>query len=405
MEKSTGNTAKDAAEREIARRLEAEKERWQARKIEALGKLAGGMAHDFNNFLAVIMLHVDMLNLQLEADSPHRRRVSEIKEVSNNAAATVRQLMAFGRKLPMNLSPTALNQVIENFSKIPRANLAENIEIEINLEPDLGVCFVDPNQITQVLQNLAAHASDAMPNGGMLKIETANILLSRNDAHEAQFGGSYVQIIVSDNSVGLETETLEHIFEPFFSTGEARKGAGLRLASVYGIVKQLNGFIWATSKANRGTTFKIQFPRIDPAAETVAAKLESSERTAARGETVLLVEDDRAVRLITGEILKFSGYRVFEARNGMEALEFAQSYNEPIHLLLTDVSMPLMNGREVAEKVANLHPEIVVLFMSGDIGDAIAAQKDTKENNYIGKPFSPALLTAKVGEILNRITS
>lgn len=390
-------------------RLKAEETRWQEQKINALGKLAGGIAHDFNNLLAVVMLHVDMLNLQLEADSPHRHRITEIKEVSDNAAALVRQLMAFGRKLPMKPSPTALNEVVANFLRNSGHNF-ENVSIETNLDENLGLCIVDAAQTAQVLQNLVAHAAEQMPDGGTVKIETANVALDDSETPIMQSGGAYIQISVSDESTGLDEESQKHIFEPFYSTQRNSKGTGLRLASVYGIVKQMGGFIWVSSEENRGTTFKVQFPRIDepvketsPEPEIIEQSLEIEET--AGNKTILLVEDERAVRMITSEILRMSGYEVFEASNGMEALEFAQSYIKPINLLLTDVSMPLMNGREVAEKITNLHPEAIVLFMSGNITDALDSPSDTtdaKEIHFIGKPFSPDGLMDKVEEILEK---
>jgi two-component system cell cycle sensor histidine kinase/response regulator CckA len=382
--------------------LESEKKRLQMQKIEALGRLAGGIAHDFNNFLAVILLHIDMFNLQLSADSPLRHRVNEIKAVTNNAAGIVRQLLAFGRKQPMNPSPVALNQVIQEFSKNLNSLVGEDIKVKLTLEPDLGICFVDQNQIMQVLVNLAVNARDAMPNGGILEIETANIVLDKNTTnHKAQSGGSYIQITVADNGGGMDSKTRDHIFEPFFSTKESDKGAGLGLAMVYGIVKQSNGFIWVESEINQGTIFRIQFSRIDQP-EVIAPKPKADESMPRGNETILLVEDEEAVRWIAAEILKMSGYEVFETSNGMEALEIAQSYNKPIHLLLTDFSMPNMNGKEVAGKIKILHPEMSVLFMSGgNIGDIISEQDSSDEKVYfIGKPFSPSSLTLKVREVL-----
>ncbi len=379
--------------------LESERQHLEWQKIEALGRLAGGVAHDFNNFLAVILLHIDMLNLQLPPDSPLRHRVDEIKTVSDNAAAIVRQLLTFGRKQPMNPSPVALNQTVNGISKILTALVGENIKIEFNLEPDLGVCFVDQNQIGQVLMNLAVNAKDAMAEGGTLKIGTANIVLDKNANHKSQPGGSYIQITVSDDGNGMNPETLAHIFEPFFSTKESDKGAGLGLATVYGIVKQSGGFIWVESEINRGTTFKIQFLRIDEPVKT-AAKPKPVALPPTVNKIVLLVEDEAAVRRITAEFLKLAGCEVLEAASGIEALKIAQSYGKPIHLLLTDYSMPQMNGREVAGKIKTIHPETAVLLMSGNIEEISSEDNNSEEKmNFIGKPFSPLELTIKIEEI------
>jgi two-component system cell cycle sensor histidine kinase/response regulator CckA len=383
--------------------LDDEERRWQTQKIEALGRLAGGIAHDFNNFLAVILLHIDMLNLQLPAESPFRHRVNEIKAVSNNAAAVVRQLLAFGRKQPLNPSPIVLNNPIKEFSKILRSLIGENIKVEMNLDPDLGVCFVDQNQVAQVLANLALNAKDAMLNGGTLKIETSNVVLDRAETHKSQSGGSYVQIIIADDGAGMDSNTKEHIFEPFFSTKESDKGAGLGLATVYGFIKQSNGFIWVESKINDGTSFKIQFPRIDQPIQTAERKPEIVQPLPEGNTTILLVDDEEMVRKLTAEVLRMSGFEVFEAASGMEALEIAQTSNKPFALLLTDFSMPIMNGQQVAEKITAMHPQTSVLFMSGDIEGVISRQNFSEDEfHFIGKPFSPFDLAVKVSEILEK---
>lgn len=380
--------------------LESEERRWQMQKIEALGKLAGGVAHDFNNLLAVVLLHVDMLNLQLSPESPLRHRVIEIKSATNKAAEIVRQLMAFGRKQPMKPQPIILNDVISGFHNILSSFVGEEIRIELELEPNLGVCFADQKQIIQILTNLAVNAKDAMPQGGILKIKTSNIILDKNDTHKAQSGGSYIQLSIADNGVGMDTETINHVFEPFFSTKESDKGAGLGLAMVYGIVKQSGGYIWAESKINEGTIFKIQFSRIDQQTEFLP-KAEIEEPATQGNQTILLVEDEEMVRRIAAEVLQMSGYEVLEASSGMEALAIAQTSNRQIHLLLTDFYMPQMNGKEVADKLENLYPEISVLFMSGDVEDVISNDETSqKEINFIGKPFSPTDLILKIEKIL-----
>ncbi len=241
---------------------------WQNHKYDALGKLAGGVAHDFNNFLAVIMLQTDMLGLQLPADSPHHHRVNEIKAVVNNAVEIVRQLLAFGRKQPMNSDLVNLNRVVTEFSKKLPALIGENIETKIDLNPQLGVCFIDCKQMENVLLNLIRNAVEAMPDGGIIEIKTTNIILDESTVHhKAQPTGSYVQISIADNGEGMNAEVLEHLFEPFFSTKKSDMSAGLGLATVYGIVKQSRGFIWVESEISRGTTFIVQFPNVEQPVE------------------------------------------------------------------------------------------------------------------------------------------
>lgn len=372
----------------------------ESSKIEAIGRLAGGIAHDFNNFLAVIMLHVDMLQLQLPADSPLLYRVNEIKTVTSNAAGMVRQLLAFSRKQTLQPHPVVLNQIVKEFSKILRSLVGEHIEMQFHLDADLGVAFVDQNQVTQVLMNLAVNARDALPNGGTIKIETSNISLKEtDDRHKAQPAGSYVQLEFTDNGTGMDEQTRVRIFEPFFTTKEAGKGTGLGLATVYGIVKQSNGFIWVDSEIGKGTKFRIHFPRVD---QSPAVVKKENIMTIPRGkETILLVEDEEQVRRAAVEVLNGLGYQVFEAGNGNQAIQLAQIYTQPIHLLLSDVVMPRMNGKELAEKMKVLHPETKVLFMSGYTDDIIAHHGVLEENiSFIGKPFSPSMLAVKIREVL-----
>lgn len=377
-----------------------EERRWQTQKIEALERLAGGIAHDFNNLLAVILLQTEMMNLQLAPSHPAIRRVEEIKAVANDAAGIIRQLLAFGRKQPMSPVPVVLNQVIEKFGRDLSSHLGKQIRPVLILDPYLGICLVDPNQIAQALLFLSVNAKDAMPNGGILTIETANIVVDQNISHKSQPGGRYVQITVSDNGVGMDARTEDHIFEPFFSTKESDKGAGLSLAAVYGIVKQLGGFIWVESQIGLGTRFKIQFPRIDePVVDVLPVK--TGELTARGNETILLVDDDRSVRRIAAEILRVSGYEVLEATSGMEALEIAQGYPGPIDLLLTDYSMPQMNGGVTADGVRKLHPETVVIFMSGSTGHLLPNADESDESiKFLAKPFSSSSLTLKIREVL-----
>ncbi len=372
----------------------------QAQKIEPLGRLAGGIAHDFNNFLAVILLQVDMLNLQLPGDSPLRHRVNEIKSVTNHAAEMVRQLLAFSRKQTLQPHPVVLNGVVTEFIKILRPLIGADVEVELHLDPDLGVCFVDPNQMTQVLMNLAVNAKDAMENGGKLRIETVNITVDNKSVrHKAQPKGKYIQLTVTDNGKGIDESIQKHIFEPFFTTKETNIGTGLGLATVYGIVKQSDGFIWVDSAINKGTSVKIQFPRISQPVKTKASENVSEIPTG--NETILIVEDEEQIRRVAVEVLSVLGYQIFEAKDGNQAIQLAELYKAPIDLLLTDVIMPKMNGRDLAEKIKTLHPETSILFMSGYTDDIISRSDVLKDAvNFISKPFSPSTLALKIREVL-----
>ena len=385
---------------------ESENQLRQSQKVEALGRLAGGIAHDFNNFLSVIMLHVDMLNLQLAADSPLRYRIGEIKTVTDSAAGMVKQLLAYGRKQTMQPQPAALNAVIEEFAEIMKPLIGENIEVELSLAEDLGVCFVDTHQITQILMNLAVNSRDAMPKGGTIRFETFNTeVTEQTQIHKAQPFGPYVQMNVTDDGIGMDAATQAHIFEPFFTSKDAGKGTGLGLSTVYGIVKQSNGFIWVDSSPGEGASFKVFFPRIAaPAAEVKEADLSGPaiEDMPGGNETILLVEDEEQIRRVAVEVLTLLGYKVLEASNGVQALQLAELVKEPIHMLLTDVVMPKMNGQDVADKLKNSHAESSVLFMSGYTNDIIATEGILeKDTNFLGKPFTPRTLALKVREVLD----
>lgn len=382
--------------------LEPDEQLRRSQKVEAIGRLAGGVAHDFNNFLAVIMLHVDMLSLQLPAGSPLRFRIDEIKSVTNNAAGMVRQLLAFGRKQTMSPQPLVLNNVAHEFMNILRPLIGEDIEVEMELDGKLGVCFVDPDQVTQVLMNLAVNARDAMPKGGTLKITTSNVSInSLNSRLKSQPTGDYIQLSVSDNGSGMDSKTRKRIFEPFFTT-KGNKGTGLGLATVYGIVKQSNGFIWVDSERKVGTTFEVQFPRIDQPAKTLLNE-EAAPGLKTGTETILLVEDEDSLRRAALEALTVLGYEVFDSGDGERAIELAKVLKKPIHLLLTDVVMPKMNGRDLAKKIKKLHPETAVLFMSGYNDDIISNHGILEENvQFLSKPFSPLTLADKVRSVLEK---
>jgi len=378
----------------------AEAQLRQSQKIEPIGRLAGGIAHDFNNFLAVIMLQVDMINRALPENDPIRLRVNDIKSVTDNAAIMVKQLLAFGRKQTLQPHPVVLNDVVEEFIKIIRTLIGEDIEITLKLDQALGVCFVDPNQITQILMNLAVNARDAMQKGGTLTIETSNLNIDENTfKHKAQPKGSYIQLSVRDDGIGMNNKTKKHIFEPFFTTKEAGKGTGLGLATVYGIVKQSKGFIWVDSKVGEGTTFTLDFPRTDKAAKVV--KPERVKTIPQGTETILLVEDEEQIRKTSMEVLETLGYKIIDAKDGEEAMRVAESYKGDINLLLTDVVMPKMNGKDLAKKIKSIHPELSILFMSGYTDDIMSRHGVLEEDvHFLGKPFTPMTLAVKVREAL-----
>lgn len=391
--------ANDLSDRKNAERktLASEKQRWKMQKTESLEKLAGGIAHDFNNFLAVILLQTDMINLQLPDDSQLLNRVNEIKAVANDAASIVRQLLAFGRRQAMNPAPAVLNKLIEAAGRDLKALLGENIEMALELDPALGVTFIDQHQIAQAVMYLIMNARDAMPNGGRLTIRTSNIDKGGRLIHKTQANGSYVQIEVVDTGIGLDPKMEEHIFEPFYSTKGRDKSAGLSLATVYGIVKQSGGYIWVDSVPNKGSSFRIQFPRIDEA--RVGDRDAKPTRAKSKLETILLVDDEISVRKVAAEGLRQSGYRVLEAANAADALEIARTFPDPIDLILADLMMPGIGGAEAAKRIKQFQANARVLFISGDPGNRIDEGLDGTE--FLSKPFTLANLTSKVVEILS----
>jgi signal transduction histidine kinase len=395
--------ANQELEREVTERKLAEEQLRQAQKMEAVGKLAGGVAHDFNNLLTVINGHTDLSLRRMKQDDPLYRKLEAIKEAGGRAASLTRQLLAFSRKQVLQPKVLDLNKVIFETNKILQRLIGEDIDLLIGLAPDLGKVKADPSQIEQVLMNLAVNARDAMPKGGKLTIETDNVYLNEHYAgrHLSVRPGAYIMLAVSDTGCGMDAQTQERAFEPFFTTKEVGKGTGLGLATVYGIVKQSGGNIWVYSEMGRGTTFKIYLPCVDKPAEEHQANLEETNLQMGV-ETVLLVEDEELVRKMTGEILQESGYQVLEAKDGLEALSIARQHDGPIHLMLSDVVMPQMGGRELAEHLISLRSETKVLYMSGYTDDAIVHHGVLdKGMSFIEKPFTPWDLTSKVREVLN----
>ncbi len=373
----------------------------QSQKMEAVGRLAGGIAHDFNNLLTVITGRGDLLLRRLPSEDPVRRDLELIKKTAERAAVLTRQLLAFSRKQMLQPKVLDLNAIVAGVAQMLQRLIGEHIDLVTALAPDLGLVKADPAQIEQIIVNLAVNARDAMPEGGRLTLETANVEL--DDAFVAANPGSstglYTVLAVSDTGEGMTPEVLAHIFEPFFTTKEVGKGTGLGLATVYGIVKQHDGYITARSAPGAGTTLRVYLRRIEERVEAAEPGLTPAGRAAAA--TVLLVEDEQDLRLLATEILDGAGYAVLVAAGPSEALERAQLHRGPIHLLLTDVVMPGMSGRDLAERLVPLHPETKVLYMSGYTADAIVRHGVLNPGtNLLQKPFTPDALTGKVREVL-----
>ena len=398
-------TMRDITERKRAEKAlrESEEQLRQSQKLESVGQLAGGIAHDFNNLLVVINGYSDLMLRGVDQNHPLRSKIEAIKQAGGRAANLTRQLLAFSRKQILQPVVLDLNIVVTNIGKMLQRFIGEDIELSHSLKPALGRITADPGQLEQVIINLAVNARDAMPQGGRLSIETANIELSKEYAcHQVVIPpGRYVRLTVSDTGVGMDKQTQEKIFEPFFTTKEVGRGTGLGLSTVYGIVKQSGGFICVHSEQGKGTTFNIYLPRTGEEAGVFEAKPTEAELT--RGtETVLLVEDEAAVRLMTKEILEMAGYTVLDTANGSEALALCEQHEEHISLLLTDVVMPVMDGRELAERLNRLRPKMKVLYMSGYTDDAIVRHGVLNKGvAFLEKPFMPDTLARKVREVLD----
>jgi len=392
--------------RDVTEQRRLQQQLVQSQKMEAVGRLAGGIAHDFNNLLTVITSYSDLLLQDLGGEDPKREDVEQVRKAAEGAAALTRQLLAFSRQQVLAPRVVSLSVVVQGVEKMLRRVIGEDVDLVTALDLNVGSVKADVGQLEQVLMNLAVNARDAMPTGGKLTIETANVEHDPDYAREREAAllRRFVMLAVSDTGIGMDEATKARIFEPFFTTKEPGKGTGLGLATVYGIVQQSGGFIWVYSEPGHGTTFKIYLPQVE-------APLEGRAVGAAPGdlprgtETILLVEDAAAVRAVTRQVLERQGYTVLEAAHGAAALQTAAGHPGPIHLLLTDVVMPVLSGRQLADQLARLRPDAKVLYASGYTDDAVVRHGVLEAGiSYLQKPFTADSLARKVREVLDRPT-
>ena len=374
----------------------------QAQKMEAVGRLAGGVAHDFNNLLMVIGGYTEVLLEQLDSGSPLHQKALAVQQAADRATTLTRQLLAFSRKQLLELKVVDVNTIVSDMERLLRPLIGENIELTTRLTAGLGRTRADAGQLEQVIMNLVVNAKDAMPDGGKILIQTANVTLDGSLRREHTFihPGSYVMLSVTDTGFGMDKETQSRIFEPFFTTKEKGKGTGLGLSTVYGIVKQSGGYIFAQSEMGRGTTFTIYLPQVDDGSDSAGPPHVARVETGG-SETVLLVEDEESVRQLVRETLEAKGYTVMEAENGEVGLRIAEEHRGPIHMVITDVVMPGMSGRELAKRLTQLRPHTKVLYLSGYTEDAIVHQGVLDSGTaFLQKPFTLQTLSRKVREVM-----
>jgi signal transduction histidine kinase len=389
--------------RDLTRQRKLEDQLVQAQKMEAVGQLAGGVAHDFNNLLTVIMSYSSMLLADMGANDAVRSDIQEISDAAGRAAALTRQLLAFSRKQVLQMRAVNINAVVTDVERMLRRLIGEDILLTTHLDPDLALINADPGQLEQVLINLAVNARDAMPGGGDLTITTDNVELSdeHGDRHLGAASGNYVMLAVTDTGSGMTKDVQQRLFEPFYTTKGPGKGTGLGLATVHGIVKQSGGDVYVYSELGHGTTFKVYFPRLTKT-EPVTVTQEHRAITPSGSETVLLAEDDEAIRTLGARVLGALGYNVLVARTGGEALRIVAEHKGQIDLIATDVVMPEMNGSQLVEKVLEARPGIRVLFMSGYTDDEVMRRGVIDgQTAFLQKPFTPDLLAHKVREVLD----
>jgi len=396
---STDITARKLAEQELT---QTQEQLVQSQKMDAIGRLAGGLAHDFNNILGVILGYGEQALQTLEQDAVERRYVHRMVDAGNRAARLMQQLLAFSRKQVLQPRVISLNDVVGDMQQLLERLSGEDIEIRMKLDPDLGAVKADPAQMERVIMNLAVNAREAMPTGGKLMIETSNTVLDASyvNRHVPVVPGKYVMLAVSDTGIGMDSKTQSKIFDPFFTTKGSEKGTGLGLSTVHGIVNQSGGYIWVYSEPANGTTFKIYLPIVDAPTEEVVEPVVSAQRPPG-SETILVVEDDKILREFICEVLSASGYTVHAASNGAEALQILDRNDQPIHMLLTDVVMPGMSGRALTAHSAVAQRGMKVLYMSGYTENAIVHHGVLDPGvHLIQKPFSIGALTQKVRELL-----
>ncbi len=397
-----GRTCRLAVGRDVTERLRLEEQLRHAQKMEAVGRLAGGVAHDFNNVLSVILSYGEMLQADLRRDDPMRGDLEEITKAAQRAAALTRQLLLFSRQQVVEPKVLDLNELLAGMDKMLRRMLGEDVDLTLVPAPELGRIRADAGNVEQVIMNLVVNARDAMPTGGQLTIETGNVDLDADYARE-HFGstpGQHVMLAVTDTGIGIDKATQARIFEPFFTTKEPGKGTGLGLSTVFGIAQQSGGSVWVYSEPGKGTTLKVYFPRV---IAEIDVPRETLPPVSLRGkETILLVEDEEQVRVVAEGILKRNGYHVIVAQNAGEALLFCEKHPGVIHMLLTDVVMPQMSGAELAKRIAKTRPDMKLLCMSGYTDDSIVRHGVLESGvAFLQKPFTPESLMRKVRDVLD----
>lgn len=390
--------------RDITEKKLLEDQLRQSQKMEAIGQLAGGIAHDFNNLLTVIEGYTELLFSNISESDASYSFVRQIKKAADRATSLTSQLLAFSRRQILQPKTIDVNILVSEMSVMLKRLIGENIELTTMLSPDIGYIKADRGQMEQVLMNLAVNARDAMPDGGLLTVETKAVSLEAalyERHHSGIRKGMYVMLAITDNGVGMDSETKERVFEPFFTTKEKSKGTGLGLATVYGIVKQSGGHLWVYSEPGKGTTFKIYLPMVK-SKRKIKEKPEAAIEDLHGSETILVVEDEFMVRELVCDTLRASGYTILEAANGKQAIDVFSSNKDKIDLVLTDVIMPEMSGRKMIETLYEAHPNITALYMSGYTDDAIIKHGVLEPGMaYIQKPFSPKALIQKVKEVLD----